>query len=162
MSKALTVSPAVGPSRSNDLVDALVSSGAILTLAGIPVRRHLVGRLVWLASDRFFWFTAHGDTVDDGDVLEFDECHAISDQWICFYRAGQLAACLAAIPAAGLEDPDDYLIAWQLWHEVVPRREKLIWNSLARFAAPATEDTVRAQPPDSAGLRAIRERTAQS
>ncbi|MDO8541297.1 MAG: hypothetical protein Q7S40_12735 [Opitutaceae bacterium] len=108
-------------------------------MAGCPINRYLVGQLAWLDSHRLFWFTAHGDSAEDGHVLEFDELQCVAEQWICFYAGGQLLACLSAIRAAGVEDPDDYLIAWQLWHEVAPRRTKLIRSCLARWATDEDE-----------------------
>lgn len=144
MSKALIVPAAVTPLSPYQLAETLVTAGAILTLAGLPVRRHLVGHLAWLGPGRMFWFTAHGDTPDDGHVLEFDDAHGVADQWVCFYHRDKLAACLAAIPAAGVEDPDDYLIAWQLWHEVAPRRARLIRDCLSRLGDAGTADEMPA------------------
>lgn len=148
MSQAITVPPASRfPSVAFDAVEKIGSSGAILTLPGNPVRRHLVGHLAWVGPQQLFWFTAHGDTLEDGHAIEFDEMEDVTNLRICFYRAGELIASLAPIAAAGVEDPDDYLIAWQLWHEVSPRRTALIEACLRRFAGGEDSTTPMAAGP---------------
>lgn len=134
MSKLLPMS-AVSPSPTSPqvLAENIASGGAIMTLAGSPVQHHLIGQLVWLEPNKLFWFTAHGDSPQDGHLLVFEDSCAVANRWICFFHSGRLVGCLSAIRAAGVADPDDYLIAWQLWQEVAPMRAKLIRNCVAQF-----------------------------
>lgn len=125
--------PALPSATASALAESIAAAGAVITLAGVPPRHYLIGYLAWVGPQRLFWFTAHGDTTEDGRVLEFHEASAPSPDRILFYRDGQLAATLSAIPTAPVDDPDDYLIAWQLWHGVSPRRQPLIRAALARF-----------------------------
>ncbi len=132
------------------LAEKIVSGGAIVTLMKDTVQRYLVGHFTWVDPHRIFWFTAHGDAAEDGHVLDFEELRLVPNQRISFYRAGKRIACLATIRAAGLEDPDDYHIAWQLWQEVAPRRAKLIVDCLERYSPPDEDEVVWAERPPRA------------
>ena len=100
----------------------LVSAGAIMTLSEPSLERHLVGYLEWLELRRLFWFTAYGESLADGHLLEFDAMHMVEERGLYFSTAGNIVASLTPIEQAKVEDPDDYRIAWQLWQEVAPIR----------------------------------------
>jgi hypothetical protein len=120
------------PSGIELLAQRVVGNGAIMTLPGCPILRSLVGHFVWLDPQRVFWFTAYGDTVADGHLLEFETTRA-SSAGVYFLNKGQVAACLTNIDEAGVDDPDDYRIAWQLWQEVAPLRSGLIEEACAQL-----------------------------
>ena len=119
-------------------VHRLMTAGAIMTLFGSRPEQHLVGHLEWLGPERLFWFTAYGESVSDGHLLEFDALHAREDRGVFFSRGGSLVSSLTLIEEAEVEDPDDYRIAWQLWQEVAPLRRRLIEASCATL----TRDSV--------------------
>jgi hypothetical protein len=104
----------------------LVSAGAIMTVPGPQPAQNLVGHLEWLESRRIFWFTAYGETLADGHLLDFDSLQVVEGRGIYFARQGNIVSQLTPIDQANVEDPDDYRIAWQLWQEVVPLRRPLI------------------------------------
>lgn len=104
----------------------LVSAGAIMTLPEPRFEQHLVGHLEWIEPRRLFWFTAYGETLQDGRLLDFDSLQVIEGSGIYFSRAGNIVSHLMPIDQARVEDPDDYRIAWQLWQEVAPLRRPLI------------------------------------
>lgn len=121
----------VGPAEAEALAQHFVNGGAILTPSGCPVARFLVGHLALLDPQRIFWFTAYGDSTADGHVLEFDDARLAEPGGLTFLKDGRVAGCLSPIAQAGVDDPDDYRIAWQLWQEVAPLRGRLIANSRA-------------------------------
>jgi hypothetical protein len=95
-------------------------------LPGPRPEQHLVGYLEWLAPQRLFWFTAYGESVSDGHLLEFDTTHVVEERGIFFSSGGNIVSSLTPIAQANVEDPDDYRIAWQLWQEVAPLRRRVI------------------------------------
>jgi hypothetical protein len=119
------------PAGAGLLADRVVAQGAIMTLPEPPVSRFLVGHFVWMDARRVFWFTAYGDSTADGHLLEFDESLPNENLEISFLRNGRIVGQLTPIEQAGVDDPDDYRIAWQLWQEVAPLRAAMIDNSFA-------------------------------
>lgn len=103
----------------------LVTAGAIMTLPGPRLEQQLVGYLEWLEPQRLFWFTAYGEALSDGHLLEFDTLQT-HQRGITFSAGGRIVSLLTTIDHAGVDDPDDYRIAWQLWQEVAPLRRTLI------------------------------------
>lgn len=87
---------------------------------------YLVGELDWVDSRRLFWFTAHGDRIDDGHLLQFDGAVALGPQAISFLRDGQAVAHLTSIASAAVDDVEDYAVAFSLWHQTAPACHKLI------------------------------------
>jgi len=110
----------------------LVARGAILKTygaaeAGGHLDRHfLVGEFRWVTPDAFFWFTAHGDCLEDGHVLAFDTAAPHGDGSLTFKFQHRPVAVLAPIDAADVADVDDYRIAFSLWRETGPVIRPLI------------------------------------
>lgn len=113
----------------------LAANGAVLQVWNSPVRAYLVGELHWLDPNRMFWFTAHGDREDDGHVLEFDAAEVVDGDAVHFFRRGSRVGRLAGIATAGVDDPEDYTVAFSLWQQVAPRTQPLIRKARARFEA---------------------------
>lgn len=111
----------------------LAAEGAVLEVWNSPSRSFLVGELQWMDPNRLFWFTAHGDRVEDGHVLDFDFACCADDGNVQFFRSGRLVGKLTGIAAANVEDPEDYTVAFSLWQQVAPRTHSLIERSRARF-----------------------------
>lgn len=118
---------------SQVFAERLVSQGAVLTLAGLPLRRHLVGCLRWAEPNLILWFVAHGDSERDGHALSFEEIQVVPGTGIAFLQDGAVLAYLTSISSAQLEDPDDYLIGWQIWREVAPLHEAVMARAFARL-----------------------------
>lgn len=116
--------------------DDIVALGGVLTLAGVPLQRFLVGDLRWLGEHRMAWFTAFGDKAEDALVLDFDHLE-VRPIGVCFIQDGAVVALLSQIEKSALEDPDDYRIAWQLWQDVRPLREGFM---NAAFGSVATRE----------------------
>lgn len=124
----------------------IVAGGAIMTVPQTPVARRLVGTLSWLEPQRVFWFTAYGDTRADGQLMEIDEARPVAGGiGIQFLNNGRVVGCLMPIEHAGVDDPDDYRIAWQLWQEVAPLRTAMIERCAAELAA--QQDALPGVPP---------------
>jgi hypothetical protein len=125
----------------------LVAGGAIMSLPEPRLEQHLVGHLEWVEPRRLFWFTAYGESLTDGHVLEFDAVHVADGQGVYFSTSGNIVSYLTAIDQAKVDDPDDYRIAWQLWQEVVPLRRSLIEACCtALLRGPGLVDGVDGQP----------------
>lgn len=118
---------------SQVFAERLVSQGAVMTLAGLPLRHHLVGCLRWPEPNLILWFVAHGDSERDGYALSFDEIQVVPGVGIAFLQDGAVLAYLTRIASAQLEDPDDYLIGWQIWKEVAPLHEAVMARAFARL-----------------------------
>lgn len=101
----------------------VVQAGAVLTAPGRPLRHYLIARFEWLDAYRVFWFPAHGDSAGDGGILMFDETEVVNHRSVMFEKDDTIVGVLAMIEEAGLEDADDYRIAWQLWQQTSPMRE---------------------------------------
>ena len=114
------------------LVQKLVQDGAIMTLPGEPARRALIGDLRWTQGG-VCWFAAFGDSPRDAHRVDFTDAQTEQRDAIQFLKDRTTAACLSTIDAAGVEDPDDYRVAWQLWQQVAPLRTKLIEDSYNRL-----------------------------
>jgi hypothetical protein len=104
----------------------LAANGAVLTVWNSPARHFLVGEISWIDSNHLFWFTAHGDRVEDGHLLEFDRAELVKGRNVAFYREGKRVGLLADIADAKVEDPEDYSVAFALWQQVAPRTRPLI------------------------------------
>lgn len=136
--QAITAAPAAdgeaGPKRValEALVQKLVQDGAIMTLPGQPARQVLIGDLRWMHGG-LCWFAAFGDSPSDAHRLEFTETRVEQRGAIQFFRDQTTTGWLSTIDAAGVEDPDDYRVAWQLWQQVAPLRAKLIEDCYNRL-----------------------------
>ena len=111
----------------------IVQSGAIMTWRDDVSGRHLVGELRWLENNELFWFTAFGENIGDAHWLRFDDVRCVASCGLYFLQTGNVVAYLCTIDAAGVDDPDDYRIAWQLWQQVGPLRTALIEDCWQRL-----------------------------
>lgn len=104
--------------------DALISKGAILTLPGAPLIRHLIGEVRWLSPTQVLVLSAFGETSADVLEVNFDDAepHLAG---VCFVQGNRVSAFLSLIENARVGDPDDYRVAWSLWQEVRPLRHAL-------------------------------------
>lgn len=127
-----------------DAARQLVAAGAIMTQSAPDNGQHLVGHFDWLGSRRVFWFTAYGETLGDGHVLDFDAAHLVENVGLCFTRGAGVRSLLSPIEHARVDDPDDYRIAWQLWQEVEPLRRPLILACRAELLRAADCEAVDA------------------
>jgi hypothetical protein len=118
---------------SQVFAERLVSQGAVLTIAGLPLRPHLIGALRWAGPNRVLWFVAHGDSECDGHALQFDEVEVIPGAGMAFLRDGAVLAYLTSIAGAPVEDPDDYRIGWQIWKDVTPLHEAVMTRAFTRL-----------------------------
>jgi hypothetical protein len=98
----------------------LANEGAVMLQPGVPPTRHLVGAWRWVDKCAVAWFTAHGDSMSDAHVLRFDEVRLAGNHGVSFLREGNVVGYLTSIAHAAVDDPDDYLIGWQIWREVAP------------------------------------------
>ncbi|HUR60487.1 MAG TPA: hypothetical protein VM029_22380 [Opitutaceae bacterium] len=111
----------------------IVQAGAIMTRRDDEAGRHLVGELRWLENDQLFWFTAYGENLSDAHWLRFDDVRCVANCGLYFLQDENIVAYLCTIDAAGVEDPDDYRIAWQWWQQVGPLRAALIEDCWQRL-----------------------------
>jgi hypothetical protein len=107
------------------LAQQIAATGAIMTVPGVPLIRHLVGELRWGDEGRVFWYVAFGDKLGDGYVASYDDI-TLHPVGVCFEYRGEIVALLAPIEKCAVEDPNDYRVAWNLWREVRPLRGNLI------------------------------------
>jgi hypothetical protein len=98
--------------------------------AGSPLRHHLVGAWRWVDASTVCWFTAHGDSPLDAHILHFDEAEEDGKGGVCFRQKETVVGHLTPINQAGVEDPDDYVIGWQIWQEVAPLHAPLVARAL--------------------------------
>lgn len=119
---------------ARDIAEQIAASGGIITLPGVPLIRQLVGQLRWGGDHSVFWFTAFGDGEGDAHALRFDEIQ-VHPVGVCFVDRSGIVAFMAPIEKAAVEDPEDYRVAWKLWQEVVPMRQKVISDALIKLAA---------------------------
>ena len=108
--------------RAGDLIE----HGAILVLPDDPTASWLVGDACWVDDTSVMLFVAYGESPKDVRRLDFDRMACVREGRVEFSRAGRGIGTLSAIDQAGINDPDDYHIAWQLWQQVAPLRQKLI------------------------------------
>ena len=113
-----------------DACAEIVARGAIITLPGVPLRRTLVGALNFPRDGLAAVFPAFGERATDVQLLPYLELrvHAVG---VCFMEGTQIRALLAPIEKSAVEDPDDYLVAWSLWMEVLPLRWPVIEQAFA-------------------------------
>ncbi len=112
----------------------LAARGAVLTVWNSPARHFLVGEVGLVDPNRLFWFTAHGDREDDGHLLEFDRAE-LGPGGIHFFRGDDRVGLLTEIAAAGVDDPEDYTVAFALWQQVAPRSRPLIERARGNYEA---------------------------
>ncbi|PTX92683.1 hypothetical protein DB354_15285 [Opitutus sp. ER46] len=117
----------------------------MLQVGPAPTRTFLVGSFRWIDAHRVFWFTAHGDRLDDGHVLEFDAAEIVDGGGVQFLAAGRRVGVLIAIGCAQLDDPEDYQVAFSLWQQVAPCTRALIERSCAQFDV-EVEAELRSRP----------------
>ena len=124
-----------GARSARAAAEEMAAGGAIMTVAGVPAVRQLVGHLDWLDENRVFWFPAFGDKPQDGAVLAFSQATVVPTG-ICFLEREVIAGFLAPVATAAVEDPEDYAVAWRLWQQIKPLRQGLIAEAL-EIHAPA-------------------------
>jgi hypothetical protein len=96
----------------------------------------------WDGGNRVLWFTAFGDHQDDAHAISFDEVR-VHPVGVCFVSNGGTAALLSPIEKAAVSDPEDYRVAWRLWQQVLPIRQRAIAESLEQLAAQAEASVAR-------------------
>lgn len=101
----------------------IVHNGALIRSAHLPPT--LLGELRWIAPSSIGWYPAFGDRLDDARHFTYD-AYQIGRGSITFFDGNIEVAELTTIDRAGLPDPDDYRVAWQLWLEIVPLRRAFI------------------------------------
>lgn len=106
----------------------LAAQGAIMTIGGSPAQHFLVGDFALVGPHHVYWFAANGDTSADAHLLEFEEVHREGNE-VHFWVSGQHVATIAAIDDTEVDDPDDFLIAWEIWQQVAPMRRMLLERS---------------------------------
>lgn len=112
--------------KAKAAAETLFQNGGVLTLAGDPTSRFLLGDLRWHQNVGVFLFVAFGDDERDAHYLPLDAVVEDRDGSIRFSYVGLECAKLEKIADAAVDDPDDYHIAWQLWQQVAPLRGPLI------------------------------------
>jgi hypothetical protein len=128
-----------GPAHVDDVTFALrlramqlVHGGAILSSP--TARPQLVGELRWWSRNQLAWFPAFGEGAEEARLVSFDQVQGAQDS-LTFMRRRTPLARLSTIASAGVDDPDDYRVGWQLWLEVVPKRRAFIDAAFARLTA---------------------------
>ncbi len=105
-----------------------------MKFAGPEPSRILVGHWEWLGDHRGFCFAAFGDAPNDAYVIEFDGTQIVEDLGVFFLNANDVVGYLSTIPAAGVDDMEDYAVAWQIWQEEKPLQMRFINACLASHA----------------------------
>jgi hypothetical protein len=111
----------------------LANEGAVMLEPGIPPTRHLVGSWRWVDDSAVAWFTAHGDSMSDAHVLRFDGVRLAGKDGVSFLRSGDVVGYLTSITHAAVDDPDDYLIGFQIWREVAPLHRRFVEQAFAKL-----------------------------
>jgi hypothetical protein len=126
---------ATPPSDTDELrafASNLVASGAVVRLKqGAPA---LVGDFRWDDPNRIVWFAAFGDLDADAHLFSFHSAHRMGNEVVFRHSDGDELG-LIGIEHAGLEDPDDYRTAFQLWQQVAPMRADFIGRAYGRLEA---------------------------
>ena len=122
------------PELEVECAGLLAAQGAIMTLEGSPVQHFLVGDFAWIGPRHVYWFAAHGDRDADAHLLEFEEVDREGNH-VHFLVSGKRVATIAAIDDTEVDDPDDFLIAWQIWQQVAPMRRMLLERSREECAS---------------------------
>ena len=92
----------------------LVEAGAILTLPGVPLVRHLVVDVQWL-SDREAAFVTLGDDLRArAAYVRFDRL-AVHSFGIALERGDDVVAVLTSFDKAACPTPEDYQALWDRW-----------------------------------------------
>ena len=127
----------------------LVHDGALIRMTGAGAM--LVGELRWWPSSTIAWFPAFADRTDDARVFTFDQVRKAKSR-IAFCQEGAVVAELMAISVADVEDPDDYLIGWRLWLEVIPLRRAFIESCFEQIALQTGNSASGSNSPFSARM----------
>jgi hypothetical protein len=132
----------VRESLAKEFAARLIRAGAVLTVPGPPACRKLVGDLRWEQEGRLLWFAAFGDKPTDAGYLDFDETHIIERCGIYFLKNGSVVGYLSTIEAAGVDDTEDYRMAWKFWEQVAPIRREFIERCYESFAFVAIQSRI--------------------
>lgn len=151
------------PGLDAECAALLAAQGAIMTIGGSPAQHFLVGDFGLVGPHHVYWFAGNGDTSADAHLLEFEEMHREGNQ-VHFLVSGQRVAAIAAIDDTDVDDPDDFLIAWQIWQQVAPVRRALLERSreecatrVLRGAGPKSEAPVESATKSKRRRRESRE-----
>lgn len=136
----MTKGTPVKPTGIRETVDSLFREGAVLAPAEEPHYRMLVGALRWSSSRAIFVFAAYGEDARDARLMQFDGAAVAENGVVHFSRNGRLLATLSPIEKSGVDDPDDYRIAWQLWQQVMPLRTQAIDRCYAEMEYTGPEE----------------------
>jgi hypothetical protein len=119
--------------EANNFAAKLVLAGAVMTMPGPPTCRKLVGDLFWENDGVLFWFAAFGDLPADARRVVFDETQTVENLGIYFLSAGKIVGYLSTIEGAGVDDTEDYRMAWKFWEQVAPLRRAFIESCYDRL-----------------------------
>lgn len=122
------------PLFPQDACAELVEAGSVLTLPGPPLQRLLVGRLRWASDSLLLAFPAFGERPDDVRIVRFKTAQQHVGG-ISFFDGDELRAKLTPIAISGVDDPEDYLVAWSMWAEMWPLRKRKIEDAITAAAA---------------------------
>jgi hypothetical protein len=95
----------------------------------------LVGDFRWCEPNFLVWFPAFGDRTTDAMSFSFHYANA-DESRIVFRHSGGDELVMVVVDHAGVADPDDYRVAWQIWHHVAPLRRKLIEEAYDELVTP--------------------------
>lgn len=123
---ASVLDPLSYPENIESAVVLLAATGAIARIDGVPL---LIGDLQWIDDRELLLFPAFGDSPGDVRRLRFDEAAFDETGNVTFSRDHRMIGRICRIGDSGVDDPDDYRIAWQLWQEVAPLRSAFIQRS---------------------------------
>lgn len=98
------------------LAACIVEEGAILTLPGVPLIRHLIVEVQWL-SEREVALLSLGEDLSIRPVYVRFERLGVHSFGVVFERGDDVVAALTSIDKAAMSDPDSYRQLLQRWRE---------------------------------------------
>ena len=97
------------------VAERIAEGGAILTLPGVPLIRHLVGDFRWIAPNELCWSSVDENGAAPRLHCLFFESLSVHAFGVCFHRKDGIVAALTPIEQAALDQPALYRQAWQIW-----------------------------------------------
>lgn len=106
----------VSPSLQNPLSLSahLIGEGAILTLPGVPLIRHLVVDVNWLGDGDATLLVLGEDLLIRGEYLRFDRL-SVHSFGVSFRQGDDVVAVLTPINRAAVPEPEEYRQRLQSW-----------------------------------------------
>jgi len=96
------------------LAACIVEEGAILTLPGVPLIRHLIVGVHWLNEREVALFSVQEDLSVRPVYIRFERL-GVHSFGVSFERDDDVIAALTSIDKAAVSDPDDYRQRLQRW-----------------------------------------------